>query len=458
MFAFYDFETTGISPKFDQAIQFAAALTDDDFNTIEEVNFRCRLADHVLPSPIALAVTGVRPAELLHQDLSLYEFSREIAALIERWAPAVWTGYNSLTFDENFLRQLFYQNLDPVIYRTQFDGNSRLDILRLVYACWAFETGALQIPVGSNGKFTSKLDQLAPLNGFSGHDAHDALGDVRATIFVANLIRQRAPAVWAQVIENADRDRLKQNLEAGQIYHLVERFGAAPPRIYTGAYCGTNSTNNKRIGFFDLASGQAEVLMEADPDIASSAVSQSPKVVREIDIGSMPMLFPATDISEEQQRTATKLANNLALHRVIGDALSTRFEAREEPDFVEAKIYSGFYSGRDKELLRAFHTATWPERSAIVAELKDPRLVELGNRLMAQYAPESVSKDVNQSFWSLVAGRWDGTIAYGESDRKPGNTYQSVAEDLVVLQKGKGPEISLEDLEELTAFFEQRRF
>ena len=35
MFAFYDFETTGISPAFDQPLQFAAILVDDEFQEIE---------------------------------------------------------------------------------------------------------------------------------------------------------------------------------------------------------------------------------------------------------------------------------------------------------------------------------------------------------------------------------------------------------------------------------------
>jgi exonuclease I len=49
-FAFYEFETTGTSPAFDQSLQFAAILTDDDFNEIERVNLRCRLAPHCLTS------------------------------------------------------------------------------------------------------------------------------------------------------------------------------------------------------------------------------------------------------------------------------------------------------------------------------------------------------------------------------------------------------------------------
>ena len=38
-FVFYDYETTGISPEYDQPLQFAAIITDLDFNEIERVIF-----------------------------------------------------------------------------------------------------------------------------------------------------------------------------------------------------------------------------------------------------------------------------------------------------------------------------------------------------------------------------------------------------------------------------------
>ena len=53
-FAYYDIETTGISPAFDQPLQFAAILTDSEFREIERVNLRCRIARHIIPSPWAV--------------------------------------------------------------------------------------------------------------------------------------------------------------------------------------------------------------------------------------------------------------------------------------------------------------------------------------------------------------------------------------------------------------------
>jgi exodeoxyribonuclease-1 len=47
---FYDLETTGISPEYDQRLQFAAILTDENFAERNRINIRCRLAPHILPS------------------------------------------------------------------------------------------------------------------------------------------------------------------------------------------------------------------------------------------------------------------------------------------------------------------------------------------------------------------------------------------------------------------------
>lgn len=138
MFAFYDYETTGTSPTFDQPTQFAAILTDDNFNEIERVNLRCRRSAHILPAPWALAVTGVTPAMLEDPALSSwFEFTQNVADLIKKWAPATHIGYNTIKFDEEVHRQSFYQNLQPNFYLTQLDGNDRLDLMKVLYGVYA---------------------------------------------------------------------------------------------------------------------------------------------------------------------------------------------------------------------------------------------------------------------------------------------------------------------------------
>ena len=55
-YVFYDLETTGINPAFDQILQFAAVRTDLDFNEIDRYQYRLELRNDVIPQPGALIV------------------------------------------------------------------------------------------------------------------------------------------------------------------------------------------------------------------------------------------------------------------------------------------------------------------------------------------------------------------------------------------------------------------
>ena len=68
-FVFYDTETTGTDTTFDQILQFAAILTDEDFRELDRFETRCRLLPHVIPAPGALLATRVTPAMLTDPGL-----------------------------------------------------------------------------------------------------------------------------------------------------------------------------------------------------------------------------------------------------------------------------------------------------------------------------------------------------------------------------------------------------
>ena len=42
-YVFYDFETSGLNFYFDQPIQLAAKLVDENFHVLDELNEKCRL-------------------------------------------------------------------------------------------------------------------------------------------------------------------------------------------------------------------------------------------------------------------------------------------------------------------------------------------------------------------------------------------------------------------------------
>ena len=407
MFVFYDFETTGTSPAFDQPIQFAAILTDDNFNQIERVNIRCRLSPHILPAPWAMAVTGIKPEQLEDPSLpSWFEFSHQISDLLRRWAPATWAGYNSISFDEEFLRQTFYQNLHPNIYQTQFSHNDRLDLMKVVYAVWDRARDALDWPTDDTGRISFKLDQLAPANGFTAHNAHDALGDVEATIHMATLIRDRAPAVWARCLRNRDKHEVADTLQSGHPVHLIERFGAAPPRSFVGVYAGTNSQNKNAMGFLDLDACNAAEIVDADDATLMAAVSDSPKLIRSVSINKTPNVFPIANPDPAHVSAAKLIAARPDFLERVGQALANRFADREEPTEVEKQMYGGFYGAADKRILQEFEHVGWRHRAELIAKLEDHRLRQLGQRLIYWNAPKLVSEHYAGAAKGAIRDRW----------------------------------------------------
>jgi exodeoxyribonuclease I len=291
-FVFYDLETTGISPEFDQPLQFAAIWTDENFMEKDRINIRCRLAPHILPSPYALVVTRVAPQQLTDPSLSsLFEFSQQVAELTERWGPAIWVGYNSMKFDEEVLRQTFYQNLSPNVYATQFNGNTRFDILPAVYAAYARDPEILVWPTDDTGRRSFKLDRLAPANEFNAHNAHDALGDVEATIHIARLMATRSPALWSELLDNAHKARVQAKLERFRPYELVTRFGGGEPRSYVGCFCGYSQGNSSQAAFFDLDAADPTDLLAASDDVLFAAVDGSPKIIRGVSTNKAPAIL-----------------------------------------------------------------------------------------------------------------------------------------------------------------------
>lgn len=407
MFVFYDLETSGTSPAFDQPLQFAGILTDDNLDEVERIDIRCRLSPHILPAPWALAVTGVTPDMLSDSNLqSAFEFSQEISNLIHRWGPATWVGFNSIAFDEQMLRQMFYQNLHPNLYLTQMDGNDRMDIMKVVYATWVLANDALTWPTDETGKIIFKLDQLAPANGFVSDNFHDALADVEATIHIAKLIRDQAPEVWAQSLRNRSKNDVQGMMKSGQVLTLVERFGAAPPRAYRGAFAGQSPDNRNSMAFMDLDLVDPNTLDPNDETAMADAVNASPKPVRTVAINNAPSIFEVPIDDPALLERANDLHSNQALQDALGDALAERFADRPEPDEVEEQIYAGFYSNDDKKRLNQFQFASWAKRFEIAQAFGDRRLRWLASRLVYLNEPSLLSQAAQDHWASAIEQRW----------------------------------------------------
>lgn len=408
-FAFFDLETTGISPAFDHPLQFAAILTDGDFNEIERVDMRCRLAPHVIPSPQALAVTGLSPDQLIDPALpGLFEFTQSLTELVSRWSPAIWTGFNSIRFDEEMLRQAFYQNLQAEVFATQFNGNTRFDIMTAVFGVWHRHRDLLDWPVEETGKVRFKLDRLAPLNGFEGHNAHDALGDVEATIHIAQLIARRDPRLWTELLANRDKGYVKARLERFSPLELVGRFGGGPPKAIMGCLCGYASKNANQAFFFNLDAADPADLMNASDETFAAALEAVPWAIHSLTINKAPVLLEPAATTAEHERRARLIAEAPQFRERVVQMMAARYPTKPDaqPIAVEKQIFNGFYSWADKERLKVFQGADWSQRQEIVETFDDSRLRQLGRRLIAFYAHDLLSEAEQRQYDEWRHGRW----------------------------------------------------
>ena len=448
-FVFYDFETTGTDPAFDQPLQFAAVVTDANLNPTEEFNLRGRLAPHILPYPVALAVNGVT-AEML-TDTSLpgsYDFSRMIAKFIDDHTPAIWVGYNSIDFDEEVFRQNFYQHLDPNIYRTQSNRNARMDILRVVYACWNLGRPYLTIPRDAKGRLTSKLERLAPVNGFKGHDAHDALGDVKATLFIAKLVKDKDPRLWAELLANTNKKHVLAMFESEAPLMMIDRFGAGAPKAYVGAYCGTSPSYANQVGFFDVVRDDPADYFACTDEELDTAVEKSPKLIRSVGINKFPLVFSAPEVPTEIATRAAKLAARPDFHARVGAALARRYADREPSPYVEKRIYEQFIDDANRSLLLKFHGRTGPERLAQLQGLTDGRLVELGQRLICLDPTWGAPATALHSFGAYVRDKWNASIDV------PWCTFTDVEADLAKVESENL--MDAKELADLRAFYRSK--
>ena len=413
-FVFYDTETTGSDTFYDQILQFAAIKTDDALNEIDRFEIRCRIQPHILPAPGALIVTGVTLDQLSDPALpSHFEMAEAIHQKLSEWSPAVFAGYNSLEFDEDLLRQAFYQSL-LTPYVTNTNGNSRLDVMCLALALNEFEPGRLEIPQRADGEATFKLDRLAPANGFLHPNAHDAMADVEATIFLAKIAKERAPWIWDHLLKMGKKAEAVRNA-LGAPVRLYTEFRYNKPNHWLVSAIGVDTENKGSVIAFNLAHDPAELLSVDDESLRKWAATK-PKPLRTIKANGSPILFDlemARDrvdlmkIGEpEIMRRAQVLQDSPELrHRLLLAYVATR-EVYEQSPWLEEQIYRGFPGSRDAALMREFHRGSWPTRAEVAGQFDDDRYRKIARRIVFNHRPDLLDEETRQAFSAAVARRW----------------------------------------------------
>ncbi len=211
-FLWHDYETFGTNVRRDRPAQFAALRTDADLNEIgEPVMLYCQPANDFLPDPQACLITGITPQQCLEKGLPEYQFAAAIEQLLS--APGtIGVGYNTIRFDDEITRFMFWRNLiDPYAREWQNDCG-RWDLLDVVRTAYALRPDGVVWPVNAQGVASFKLTDLTAANGLQHEAAHDALSDVRATIALARLIKTTQPRLFDFCFALHRKDRVAAEL------------------------------------------------------------------------------------------------------------------------------------------------------------------------------------------------------------------------------------------------------
>ena len=210
-YVIYDFETTGRNSNWDQIIQVGAILVDDKLTELDRLEMRSSLKPGLIPEPGALLVNNTSPEMLAKSNLSHYSMIKELSKKLSEWSPAIFMGYNSIDFDEEFLRKTLFKTLyNP--YFTQLNGNKRCDILNMVRSASMFLPEVIKFEKNNKGNPILKLDQIAPLNNIN-HEAHDALGDVLATNEIAKILSLKAEDIWKSALISSTRSEVNEKIK-----------------------------------------------------------------------------------------------------------------------------------------------------------------------------------------------------------------------------------------------------
>ena len=214
-FYFYDTETSGIRPSSSRIMQFAGMRTDEDLQLVGEPDdLLIKLPPDILPDPEAILVHGITPQQTLQDGLTEAEFSRYFQEKIAL-PDTVFIGFNSVRFDDEFVRYTMYRSFyEPYEWQWK-EGRSRFDVMDMLRMMRALRPEGIEWPVTDEGKPTVRLELMTKMNGIEHVGAHTALADVKATVDLAVLVRNKQPKLFNYLLNLRAKRDVAQLVEAG---------------------------------------------------------------------------------------------------------------------------------------------------------------------------------------------------------------------------------------------------
>jgi exodeoxyribonuclease I len=409
-FYWHDYETFGRVPRRDRPAQFAGLRTDADLNEIEPgVNWYCQPAPDSLPDPESVLLTGITPQMALERGVPEHQFAAQIEAQLAR-EGTVGVGYNSIRFDDEVTRHLFWRNLIDPYAREWQNSCGRWDLLDTVRCAWALRPEGLQWPTGADGKPSFRLELLTQANGLAHEAAHDALSDVRATVALARLVKKAQPQLWDFCLKLRRKEAVQAEMGVNRPFvHLSGMYGVERGCAAIVWPLAPHPTNKNEVIVWDLSAdpGQLENLSvdaarrrmftradelpegETRLPIKTIHINKSPVVIGNLKtLGSAVQRF-GIDLPLAMQH-AERAAALPDLSALWGEVFK-RPASDLTPD-VDEDLYGGFVGNEDRRTLNRLLQLTPDQLASKQPAFADARLEEVLFRYRARNFPTTLGE------------------------------------------------------------------
>jgi exodeoxyribonuclease-1 len=430
-FYWHDYETFGRVPRRDRPSQFAGVRTDADLNEVGEPLMQfCQPAPDYLPDPESCLLTGILPQQCLEQGVPEHVFADAIERELAQ-PGTVGVGYNTIRFDDEVTRHLFWRNLIDPYAREWQNGCGRWDLLDVVRCCWALRPEGIQWPVHTSGEMAGrpsfKLEHLTAANGLVHEAAHDALSDVRATIAMARLIKTQQPRLWDFCLKLRKKDAVAAEIGAGRPFvHLSGMYPVERGCLALVWPLAPHPTNKNELIVWDLsqdprelASLDAEAVRrrmftrQSELDAAGQGELRLP--IKTIHINKSPIVIGnlktlggaaerwGLDVARAMQHAEHAAALGAQLQPLWAPVFQRETPA-EAPD-VDEDLYGGFVGNDDRRTLQRLRELSPAQLAGKRVAFSDGRLEELLFRYRARNFPETLSDDERQRWEAHRAER-----------------------------------------------------
>ncbi|QHJ00850.1 exodeoxyribonuclease I [Xylophilus rhododendri] len=416
-FLWHDYETFGTNPRRDRPSQFAAIRTDAELREIgEPLMVYCRQTDDYLPDPQSCLITGIVPQTCMERGIAEIEFAGRIEAAFS--VPGtIGVGYNTIRFDDEVTRFLFWRNLIDPYAREWQNGCGRWDLLDVVRLAYALRPEGMEWPLKPDGKPSFRLEDLTRANGLVHEAAHDALSDVRATIALARLLREKNPRLFDFALGLRAKDRVAQELglpttaqTARPFLHVSGMFAAERGCLAVMWPLAIHPTNRNEVLAWDLSQDPAilatlgieEIRQRLFTRAADLPEGMSRLSLKSVHLNKSPMVVGnlRTLRPEMAQRWQLDL-EQAALHAQAAAALPDMSaiwqevfkRPASEPADVEEDLYGGFVGNNDRRKLGQLRGMSPGQLASARTGFEDARLEEIVFRFRARNYPDSLTEE-----------------------------------------------------------------